>query len=114
MAVLELEKTKVEFPADEIEACIRDAVASQAADQALLRPHVAVAAAAGGSWEPEIDSLVVVEIICSIEELIGIPLPASFAPRGGYHSVDECVEDLVSATQSVWIAHNKEERDHGQ
>jgi acyl carrier protein len=113
MAILELAKPKVEFPADEVEACIRDAVASQAADQALLRPHIAAAATAGGSWEPEIDSLVVVEIICSIEELIGISLPASFAPRGGYQSVDECVEDLISVTQSVWIAKNEEERDNG-
>jgi acyl carrier protein len=96
-------KTRAVFPAKEIEACIREALSAQAADQALLRPHAKAAATATGSWEPEIDSLVVVEVICSIEELLGIKLPASFAPRGGYQGIDECVANLTAETHSVWV-----------
>jgi acyl carrier protein len=114
LATLARNKTNVGFPAAEIEACIRDALQTQAADQALLRPHVEAAAALTGSWQPEIDSLVVVEVICSIEELLGVTLPASFAPRGGYGSVDDCVQDLLSETRSVWVTLSKEDQDHGQ
>ena len=98
------------FPAAEVEACIRDALADQAADQALLRPGRATTATpvAPRSWEPEIDSLVVVEVICAIEELLGVTLPATFAPKGGDVSVDECVNDLVSEAQTTWRATTKE------
>jgi acyl carrier protein len=104
------------FPAAEVAACIRDALADQAADQALLRPGRATTATpvAPRSWEPEIDSLVVVEVICAIEELLGVTLPATFAPRGGYASVDECVNDLVSEAQATWNAATKENETNEQ
>ena len=73
------------FPSAEVEACIRNALADQGADQALLRPGLASTATpvAPRSWEPEINSLVVVEVICAVEELLGITLPATFSPRAG-------------------------------
>ena len=47
------------FPAAAVEACIREALADQAADQAVLRPGRATATRLPSrSWEPEIDSLV--------------------------------------------------------
>lgn len=98
--------TQVAFPTVEVETCIRDALNAQADIQAVLRPKPPA------SWEPAIDSLAVIEIICSIEELIGIRLPASFAPRGGYDSMEACVNDLLAETQSVWIELNKEEQPH--
>jgi acyl carrier protein len=96
--VLETRKPAVAaFPAAEVETCIREALRTQAAIQAVLRPRQPA------PWEPEIDSLVVVEVICSIEELLGISLPADFAPRGGYQSTDECVDDLMAQTNGAWI-----------
>lgn len=68
------------FPAAEVETCIRDALAHQAADQAVLRP-ANPRTAAGPSWEPEIDSLLAVEVICAVEQLLGIKLPATFPRR---------------------------------
>jgi acyl carrier protein len=94
------------FPAAEVESCIREALSTQATIQAVLRPPQPAA------WEPEIDSLVVVEVICSIEELLGISLPADFAPRGGYQSTEECVGDLVAQTKGAWIELTKQEQTH--
>lgn len=85
-----------EFPIAEVESCIREALHSAHSDQQVLRPNKASAC------EPEIDSLVVVEVMCAIEELLGVVLPTSFAPRGGYDDVDACVSDLVSETRAVW------------
>ena len=94
------------FPALEVERCIRDHLTDQAGVQEVLRPRPTSAC------QPEIDSLVVVEIICAIEEAIGVNLPPKFVPRGGYQDVEACVEDLVSKTRSVWPDLVKEEEQH--
>jgi acyl carrier protein len=101
------------FPAVEVEACIRDALAQQATDQAVLRPsHPGTTA--GPSWEPEIDSLVAVEVICAVEELLGIKLPATFSPKGGYDSAEACVNDLMSEAQDAWTEVTKEKQTNDQ
>jgi acyl carrier protein len=100
--------TAAAFPAADVEACIRDALQDQADTQAILRPPLPGAPSAG----PEIDSLAVVEIICSIEELLGVTLPASFVPRGGYERAEACVQDLLKAAQDVWDEATNEEVEH--
>jgi acyl carrier protein len=44
----------------------------------------------------------VVELICAVEEQLGLKLPASFAPRGGYNNTEECVRDLSAKSEAVW------------
>ncbi|HMA73108.1 MAG TPA: hypothetical protein VKP67_16740 [Xanthobacteraceae bacterium] len=85
------------FPAHDVETCIREALAAEQSTQKVLRSQ------AGSACEPEVDSLVVVEVICAIEELLGVSLPTSFAPRGGYDDVEACVSDLLSETHAVWV-----------
>lgn len=104
------------FPAAQVDACIRDALAHQAADQAILRPHLpsTPGIVPGPSWEPEVDSLVAVEIVCAIEEMLGVKLPATFSPRGGYDSAEACVNDLMSQAQVVWEQSTKETQTHDQ
>ena len=94
------------FPAREVERCIRDTLADQAGVQDVLRPRPTSAC------EPEIDSLVILEIICALEEAIGVNLPSSFVPRGGYRNVEECVADVTSEARSVWSGLVKEEVHH--
>ena len=96
--------TAPSFPAGDIERCIRDALADQAAAQNVLRPRPTSAC------EPEIDSFVVVEIICAIEAILGVSLPASFAPRGGYEDAEACVADLMVETRAVWNDRVKEDQ----
>ncbi len=110
--LLKAVKAIAAFPADDVEACIRDALQEQADTQAILRPPPAGGAPVGPGWEPEIDSLAVVEIICSIEELLGVTLPASFAPRGGYEDAEACVQDLLNAAQAVWAEVTVKEDEH--
>jgi acyl carrier protein len=99
------------FPAAEVEACIRDALADQAADQALLRPGRGTKTAtpvAPRSWEREIDSLVAVEVICAVEELLGIEIPPTFCPKGGYDSTEACINDFMSEAKAAWDELTKE------
>jgi acyl carrier protein len=93
------------FPAREVEDCIRQALDQQVGTQVVLRPRVASAC------EPEIDSLVVVEVICAIEEILGVSIPPTFIPRGGYGDVDACVSDLLAEARAVWV-HLVEEKQH--
>ena len=69
---------------------------------------------ASRSWEPEIDSLVAVEVICAVEELLGIELPATFSPKGGYANADACVNDLIAEAKVVWTEATKEKETHEQ
>jgi acyl carrier protein len=98
--------TSPSFPAQDIERCIRETLADQAGSQSVLRPRTASAC------EPEIDSLVVVEIICAIEETLGVSLPSSFSPRGGYEDVEACVADLMAEARAVRADVVKEEQHH--
>jgi len=109
-ALLEKSRSAV-FPKAEVETCIRDALAQQATDQAILRPDRGLTTAAPiapRSWEPEIDSLVVVELICTIEELLGIEIAPTFSPKGGYDSADACINDLMSEAKAAWDEITKE------
>jgi acyl carrier protein len=110
MTTMLKESRSVVFPAAEVEACIRDALADQAADQAVLRPGRAttVTPIVPRSWEPEIDSLVVVEVICAVEELLGIEIPATFSPKGGYDDAEACINDLLSEAKAAWTEATKE------
>ncbi|WOH63696.1 acyl carrier protein [Bradyrhizobium sp. BWA-3-5] len=105
------------FPAAQVEACIRNVLADQAADQAILRPHPPTTTPGivpGASWEPEVDSLVAVEIICVVEEILGLKLPATFSPRGGYDTAEACVNDLMSQAQVAWEQSTTETQNHVQ
>lgn len=62
--------------------------------------------------EPEIDSLVVVEVICAIEEILGVSIPPTFIPRGGYDDLEACVSDLLAEARSVWVSLAKKEEHH--
>lgn len=112
MATMLRESRSAAFPAAEVEACIRDALADQASDQAVLRPDRATTATpvAPRSWEPEIDSLVVVEVICAVEELLGIDIPATFSPKGGYDIAEACINDLMSEARAAWTEATKEKQ----
>jgi hypothetical protein len=110
MATLSEESRSAVFPAAEAEVCIRDALANQAANQAVLRPSRITQCGSSRSWEPEIDSLVVVEVVCAVEELLGIVLPATFSPKGGYDSVEACVNDLMSEARAGWAEATREKQ----
>jgi len=112
MAPLLEESRTAAFPAAQVEACIRNALSGQAADQVVLRPNRAMPAGPSRSWEPEIDSLVVVEVICAVEELLGIEIPPTFSPKGGYDTAEACMNDLMSEAEAVWTEITKEKQTH--
>ena len=91
------------FPAREVERCIRGLLANRAGAQDMLRLRPTSAC------EPEVDSPVVVEVICATEEAAGVILPSTSVPCGGCQDVEARAADLMSNTRFVWSDPVKEE-----
>jgi hypothetical protein len=50
-------------------------------------------------FEPDIDSITVVSILCELETLVPFSLPENMIKYGGYSGVDECIKDLTEKIQ---------------
>lgn len=85
------------FPKSQIENAIRDEIAQAAAEDDSLHGK-----SRSGSWKPIVDSLVVLRVLCRIEEEVGLNLPESCVPPGGFDSVDQCVLVLLQESQKIW------------
>ena len=91
------------FPAKAVEACLRDAVAAAAADQAAIRTDVSTSGhGKEAAWEPEADSLVVLTALTALEEQFGIMLPDDVVPAGGYADTEACIQHLLQHAQAAW------------
>ena len=100
----------LDFPKMEIEAAIRDGVDAIRGDQAILQgANGGSAGRAGVGPQPEVDSLVVVAVLCELEGLVPFVLPESLVRCGGYDSVDEAVNHLMPQLQKRWRKHHKGE-----
>ncbi len=82
------------FPASDLEAAIRDEISAANNDRPTPRE----------TWEPEIDSLVMVRVILRVEEEIAVELPDDVMPAGGLDDVDGWVRSVVQSCQEIWEA----------
>jgi hypothetical protein len=94
------------FPAAVIEQQIRELLAEEAKVQATLR---GTGGGGGGTFsekssraEPDIDSLVAVEVLTVIEPFVPFNLPESLIRPGGYTSVNDFINDLLPRVHNRW------------
>lgn len=80
------------FPAQLVEDVIREEIEAAANDRPTPR----------GSWEPEVDSLVMVRVVIRIEEELGLELQDDVMPAGGFDGVDHCVEVVMQQCRELW------------
>ena len=92
------------FPKSAVEADLRgeliEAVKIEASIRGIVLPTVLgqIAKAA-----VQIDSLVVVSILCNVEPILGFELPHSVVPAGGFDSVESALEHLLPRIEKEWI-----------
>jgi len=96
--------TKAPFPAAAVEACLRaeliEAVKIDASIRGIPLPSSPAQVARAAI---EIDSVVVVvEILCAIDPIVGIELPDSVVRAGGYASVESALDHLLPRIERVW------------
>ncbi len=82
----------MEFPEAVVEAAIRDEIATAARDRPPTK----------SGWRPEVDSPVVICVILRVEAEIGIELPESAVPPGGFDDVEACVQGILARSRHIW------------
>jgi hypothetical protein len=96
----------VGFPLAAVEAKLREellGVAHSAADMhsiALPTDPVAQSAAA-----IQLDSLAVVDVLLSVEQIVGCTLKDHIVKAGGYSSINSAIEHLTPRIKSAWDKH---------
>lgn len=96
-------KRAVGFPAAALEACLRKELLEALRDEARLRDlPVPASPAAAGSMSIAMDSLVVVDLLCAVEPMLGFELREGLVRAGGYRSVDEAVAHLMPRIEREW------------
>ena len=89
--------SKSTFPLEELQELLRKEL-EEAADESVVL-H--------GGWEPVLDSLRMVTVVSTLEDMFEFPLPpAKVVKKGGYKSVDEGVEDMTKNLRRLWDKHH--------
>jgi hypothetical protein len=94
---------KPAFPTAAVQACLRaelvEAVRMDASIKGIPLPSSPVQIA---KTAIQIDSLVVVEILCAIDPIVGFELPDSVVRAGGYASVEIALDHLMPRIEGLW------------
>jgi hypothetical protein len=53
-----------------------------------------------------LDSLSVVDVLCSVEPVLGVPLKDSLVRTGGYGSIEAAIDHLMPRLEAVWTKQN--------
>ena len=53
-----------------------------------------------------LDSLAVVDVLCSIEPIIGFPLHETIVETGGYPSIDDALTKILPKIEKAWKKHH--------
>lgn len=92
------------FPLVAVEKCLRDelieAVKAEAGIRGVALPSAPPDIAKSAF---QVDSLVVVSILCAVEPIVGFELPDSVVRAGGYGSVESALEYLLPRVEAQWI-----------
>jgi hypothetical protein len=94
------------FPKTAVEARLRtDLLKSAAADAALKGIVFPSVQAAQSTTAIQIDSLVVVSLLCAVEPVLGMKLQESVVKAGGYTSVNHAMDHLMPRIERAWEKH---------
>lgn len=91
------------FPFAAVETDLRNELIEAVKAEALMKGvALPTTPAAIGGAPFQIDSLVVVSILCTVEPLLGVELPESVVRTGGYSSVDQALGQLLPKIEAYW------------
>lgn len=91
------------FPTAVVEASLRKELLAAAEAIATINAEVMPAGLAQQSaMSVQLDSLVVVNIVLTVEPIMGFPVKEHVVKAGGYSSVDAAVGDLLPKLEKEW------------
>lgn len=81
------------FPLEKVQEILRRELEEAEEESATLHE----------GWEPVLDSLRMVTVVTTLEDLFEFPLPPEkVIKKGGYTSVDEGVDDMTDNLRRLW------------
>lgn len=91
------------FPSAAVEAKLRDELIEAVKIEAAIRGMALPTALVDIAHAPvQLDSLVVVSILCAIEPIVGFELPEAVVRSGGYLSVQGALNQLLPRVEKEW------------
>jgi hypothetical protein len=91
------------FPAAAVEAgLLTELIEAVKAEAEIRGISLPTSATQIGKTAFQVDSLVVVSILCVIEPIVGFELPDSVVRTGGYGSVDSALAQLMPRIEAQW------------
>jgi hypothetical protein len=92
------------FPKLDLEMVLRDELIMAAEVEAALHgKSLPMSGAAAAVARVPMDSLVVVELLCAVEPVLGFIPRDSTVQTGGYNSVQEAMDHLMPRLERQWI-----------
>jgi hypothetical protein len=96
--------TAADFPKSAIEAALRGELIEAIKIEASIRGiPLPVSPAQMAKASVQVDSLVVVSILCTVEPIVGFDLPDSVVHAGGYSSVENALGYLLPLIEKEWM-----------
>lgn len=93
------------FPKVALQACLsKELIAAVQSIAAVKGVKLPAASSAVAGAAIDVDSLVVVSILCAVEPIVGMELPESVVLTGGYSSVESAVDHLVPRIEAHWAS----------
>jgi hypothetical protein len=94
------------FPKATVEASLRKELLQAATAIASIHGvPMPAGAAQQSSMSIQLDSLAVVDLLCSVESIIGFKIKEHVVKAGGYGSIDEAVGELMPRLEKEWMKH---------
>lgn len=91
------------FPSAAIGAGLRSELIEAIKAEASIKGVTLPAASGAIATTPfQVDSLVVVSILCAVEPIVGFELPDSVVRTGGYGSVEQALGQLLPKIEAQW------------
>jgi hypothetical protein len=98
--------TTVSFPLAAVEAKLREELLGVAESAAAMHSiTLPTDPAAQCATAVQLDSLAVVDILLSVEDIVGCTLKDQIVKAGGYSSVNAAIEHLTPRIKSAWDKH---------
>jgi hypothetical protein len=92
------------FPSAEVADCLQGELIEVVKEDAAIRGlALPVNVEDILSLPAQVDSLVVVAILCAIEPIVGFELPESLVRTGGYRSVVTALDHLLPRIEKEWM-----------
>jgi hypothetical protein len=92
------------FPKAAVEMCLRNELTEAVRAEAAVKGHALPHAPADiVTTTFQVDSLVVVSVLCAVEPIVGFELPDNVVRTGGYGSVTDALEHLLPRIEEQWM-----------